>query len=65
VLAVRKVVREYGNRVIVKEVPASVETIARYGIGDGIFINGKTKFFGPVNESYIRKAIEEEIMAKG
>jgi predicted GNAT family acetyltransferase len=65
VLAVRRVVQEYGDRVILKEVPASIETIAKYGIGDGIFINGKAKFFGPVNDIYIRKAIEEEFNAKG
>ena len=60
-LAVRKVAQEFGERVVIKEVPASKEAIAQYGVADGIFINGKVKFFGPVNESEIRKAIEEEL----
>lgn len=60
-LAVRKVTREFGERVVVKEVSASREVIARYGVADGIFINGKAKFYGPVQESDVRKAIEEEL----
>ncbi|MEW6717627.1 MAG: GNAT family N-acetyltransferase [Chloroflexota bacterium] len=61
VLAIRKVAQELGERVVVKEVPASREVIAKYGVADGIFINGKTKFFGPVEESQVRQAIEEEL----
>ena len=61
VLAVRKVAQEFGKRVMVKEVPASREVIAQYGVADGIFINGKANFFGPVKESQVRKAIEEEL----
>lgn len=61
VLAIRKVAREFGDRVVIREIPASRETMARYGIADGIFINGKVKFFGPVRESDVRKAIEEEL----
>ena len=61
VLAVRKVAQELGERVMVKEVPASREVISQYGVADGIFINGKAKFFGPVEESQVRKAIEEEL----
>ncbi len=61
VLAVRKVAQEFGARVLVKEIPVSKVVIAQYGVADGIFINRKAKFFGPVRESQIRKAIEEEL----
>jgi hypothetical protein len=30
-------------------------------VADGIFINGKAKFFGPVTENQVRQAIEEEL----
>jgi predicted GNAT family acetyltransferase len=61
VLAVRKVAKQLGDRVVVKELPASKDTIARYGVVDGIFINGKAKFFGPVSENQVLQAIEEEL----
>lgn len=65
VLAIRKVAQEFGERVSIKEVPASRETIAQYGVADGIFVNGKAKFFGPVSESQVRKVIEEELQSAG
>jgi len=61
VSAVRRVAQELGECVMVKEVSASREAIAQYGVADGIFINGKAKFFGPVTESQVRKVIEEEL----
>ena len=61
VLAVRKVAEELGDRVTVREIPANRETITKYGVADGIFINGKAKFFGPVTENQVRQAIEEEL----
>jgi hypothetical protein len=61
VLGIRKVAREFGERVRVREVPASRDAIARYGVADGIFINGKPKFFGPVREDQVRQAIQEEL----
>jgi predicted GNAT family acetyltransferase len=60
VLAVRKIAQQFGDRVVVTEVAANRETIARYGVADGIFINGKLKFFGPVTEAQVRQAIEAE-----
>jgi hypothetical protein len=56
------VAKEFGDQLIVKEVPAGTEALARYGVADGIFINGKIKFFGPVREEQVRKAIREEIV---
>lgn len=61
VLAVRKVAQEFGERVVIKEIPSSREVIARYGVAHGIFVNGRAKFFGPVSESQVRRAIEEEL----
>jgi len=61
VLAVRKVVQELGGGITVREIPASREVIAQYGVADGIWIKGKAKFFGPVTEAQVRRAIEEEL----
>jgi len=63
VLAVRKAAQEFGERVVVREIPASREVIAQYGVADGIFINGKPKFFGPVREDQVRKVLESEMEA--
>lgn len=65
VLAIRKVAQEFGERVSVKEIPASREVLAQYGVADGIFINGKAKFFGPVAESQVRQVIGEELQSLG
>lgn len=65
VLAVRKVAQEFGERVSLKEIPASREAIAQYGVADGIFVNGKARFFGPVSEGQVRKAIEGELQSTG
>jgi len=61
VLGIRKVAAEFGDRVAVKEVPASREATDRYGVANGIFVNGKMKFFGPVNIEQIRAALREEM----
>lgn len=63
VLSLRKVTAEFGDRVVLKEVPAGREALARYGIADEIFINGELKFFSPVTEAQVRKVIEEELRA--
>ncbi len=62
-LAIRKVAREFGDQVAVREVPAETEALARYGVADGILANGKIKFFGPVTEDQVRAAISDEIGA--
>lgn len=61
VLLVRKVAEEFGNRVLIEEVPASREAVARYGTADGIFINGKEKLMAPASEEQVRRAIAEEL----
>jgi len=61
VLYLRKVAADFGDRVALREVPAGPEALSRYGVADGIFINGEPKFFGPVTEAQVRAAIEEEL----
>jgi GNAT superfamily N-acetyltransferase len=54
------VVREFGNRVILRQEPLSPESLERYGVADGIFINGRQKLTGAVTEEAVRQAIIEE-----
>lgn len=61
VLAIRQVVEELGEREILQEIPSGRDVIERYGVADGIFINGKPQFFGPVTEEEIRKTIRREL----
>lgn len=65
VLYLRKAVAEFGNRVVLEEVPAGPEALARYGVADGIFINGKQAFFGPVTAAQVRAAIEKALVEAG
>ena len=61
VLYLRKVAAEFGDRVSMVELPAGPEALARYGVADGIFINGKPAFFGPVTEDQVRATIMKEL----
>ena len=58
-LYLRKVAVEFGDRVSMVEVPAWPEALARYGVADGIYLNGMPVFFGPVTEEQVRAVIEE------
>jgi hypothetical protein len=61
VVYLRKVAAELGDKVALVEVPAGPEALARYGVADGIFINGRPSFFGPVTEDEVRAAIHREL----
>ncbi len=61
VLYLRRVVAEFGDQVALKEVPAGPEALSRYGVGNGIFINGKRTFFGPATEDQVRATIRAEL----
>lgn len=61
VLYLRKAAAEFGDRVALREVPAGRETLARYGVANGIFVNGELKFFGPVTAAQVRAAIEKAL----
>ncbi len=65
VLAVRKVAGEMGPSVAVREVEAGPEALAHYGVADGIFINGRPRFFGPVTEEQVRAVLQEELARAG
>ena len=65
VLYLRKVAVEFGDGVSMVEVPPGPEALARYGVADGIFINGKPAFFGPATEEQVRTKIREELASGG
>jgi len=56
-----EVAREFGSRVTLRQEPLSPESLQRYGVADGIFINGRQKLSGGVTEEAIRQAIIEEL----
>jgi GNAT superfamily N-acetyltransferase len=58
---VLEVAREFGERVVVRQEPLTPETLERYGVADGIFINGRRKLTGATTEEAIRAAILEEL----
>lgn len=59
VMAVRNAVSELGDKVRLQEISASREVIERYGIADGIYINGRPVFFGPVKEDQVKETIKQ------
>jgi len=60
-LALQKVVKEFGDKVILKEVILTPDTLSEYGAASGIFINGKRNLGGDEMEQAVRQAIEEEL----
>jgi len=60
-LLLREVAQEFGRRVVVHEESLSPETLRRYGVAGGIFINGRQKLSGATTEEAIRQAIIEEL----
>ncbi len=54
------VAREFGERVVVRHEALSPETLQRYGVAYGVFINGRPKLGGATTEEAIRQAILEE-----
>jgi hypothetical protein len=55
------VAREFGDRVVLRQEPLTPETLRRFGVADGIFINGRQKLTGAATEEAIRAAIIEEL----
>jgi hypothetical protein len=55
-----EVAREFGHRVLLREESLTPETLRRYGVSEGIFINGRQKLTGGATEEAIRQAIIEE-----
>lgn len=58
----KKVAATLGDKLEVVEVEATLENLEKYGVADGILINGKRKLMGlSSSEENIRAVIEEEI----
>ena len=62
-MALQRVAREFGERVALREVELSPETLREYGVSRGFFVNGKAKLSGAEPEEAIRDAIREEFAA--
>jgi len=56
-----EVIREFGDQVRWRSERLSPETLRRYGVANGIFINGHQKLTGAATEQAIRQAIIEEL----
>ena len=56
-----QVAREFGQRVILKEIPATREALHEYGTVDGVWINGRRVIGGGLPEEAIRLAIAEAL----
>ena len=61
VLAVRRVAAEFGPRVELVEVPAGPQSMAEYGVADGIFIDGRPIFFGPMADEQVRQHVSTAV----
>jgi len=57
----REVVQEFADRVVLREVHLTPETLRQYGVTRGIFINGKRKLGGGEAELAVRQAILEAL----
>jgi GNAT superfamily N-acetyltransferase len=56
-----EVAQEFGDKVVVRQEPLNPETLRRYGVADGIFINGRPGLTGGATEEAIRQAIIEAL----
>jgi GNAT superfamily N-acetyltransferase len=59
--ALREVALEFQDKVELREVQLTPESLQEYGVARGIFINGKQKLSGGEPEAAIRQAIREEL----
>jgi len=57
---IKKVAQNFGDKVKVVELKATLQTIRTYGTIDPL-INGKIKILGPASEEDVKKTIQEEI----
>jgi predicted GNAT family acetyltransferase len=60
-LAALGVAREFGERVILKEVPITVENVRAYGTASGVYVNGRPIPDDGVPEEAIRQAIRQAL----
>jgi hypothetical protein len=59
-ILLRQIVREFGERVSLRDIRLTPENLQTYGASRGIFINGAQKLSGGESEDEIRQAILEE-----
>ena len=55
------VAQEFGDRVRLRQVPLTRQSLLDYGVTSGVFINGVQKLAGGESEEAIRQVIREEI----
>lgn len=58
---VKRAAEEFGDAVEIVEMEATRGLLDRYGVVEGVLINGKRKIMGPASEEEVRKAIQEEV----
>jgi hypothetical protein len=56
-----QVAQEFGQRVVLKEIPASREALHEYGTAAGVWVNGRRVPGGGLPEEAIRLAIREAL----
>ena len=57
----REVIQEFADKVHLREVHLTPETLRQYGVTKGIFINGKRKLGGGETELAVRQTILEAL----
>lgn len=60
-IALRQIAGEFGDRVVLKDTWLTPETLQKFGVAKGVFINGRQKLTGGETEEAIRQAIMEEL----
>jgi len=60
-LLLQEVVHEFGERVVLRQEPLTPQTLKKYGVSRGIFINGRRGLAGAETEESIRQAIMEAL----
>lgn len=55
------VAQEFGEQVVLRQVPLTPESLHEYGAARGIFVNGQPRLAGAETEEAIRRVIIEEI----
>jgi predicted GNAT family acetyltransferase len=56
-----QVAREFGDRVVLREIAVTIENVRAYGAADGVFINGRRTLPGGASEEAIRQAIHDAL----
>jgi len=60
-LLLQEVSREFGDQVVLRQVPLTSDTVKEYGVAGGIFVNGHPRLGGAETEESIRQVIQEAL----